>query len=134
MRLIVFIFFICALFSSCSKINDSSWVQISSESAVKIISSGFVSDFHIDTVIYQERDSIYSLLVLDSEADKNIFSFFFKHKTSFYVFQENKMIYQNLSNEFYKTGSYFYSIVLGSTQQAQIAEPRTYGFRFRRNF
>lgn len=102
MRLIVFIFFICALFSSCSKINDSSWVQISSESAVKIISSGFVSDFHIDTVIYQERDSIYSLLVLDSEADKNIFSFFFKHKTSFYVFQENKMIYQNLSNEFYK--------------------------------
>jgi iron complex outermembrane receptor protein len=41
---------------------------------------------------------------------------------------------KNLSNEFYKTGSYFYSIVLGSTQQAQIAEPRTYGFRFRRNF
>ena len=41
---------------------------------------------------------------------------------------------KNLSNEFYKTGSYFYSIVLGSTQQAQIAEPRTYGIRFRRNF
>jgi len=41
---------------------------------------------------------------------------------------------KNLSNEFYKTGSYFYSIVLGSTQQAQIAEPRTYGLRFRRNF
>ena len=102
MRLIVFIFFICVVFVSCNKDNNSSSIQISSESAVKIISSGSVLDFRIDTVIHQERDSIYSLLVIDPDVDKNIFSFFFKHKTSFYVFQDNKMIYKNLSNEFYK--------------------------------
>ena len=40
----------------------------------------------------------------------------------------------NLSDEYYKTGIYYYSVLLGSTAQAQIGKPRTFGLRVRRDF
>jgi len=41
---------------------------------------------------------------------------------------------QNLTNEYYKTGIYYYSVLLGSSAQAQVGKPRTYGIRIRREF
>jgi len=41
---------------------------------------------------------------------------------------------QNLTNEYYKTGIYYYSVLLGSSAQAQVGKPRTFGIRIRREF
>ena len=103
MRSIVFILLICIAFLSCGKNSDPHLVNITSGSALKIISEERLSGFQLDSVIYQEKDSIYSLLFLDPEIDQNVFGFFLKHKISFYVFQKNKMIYHNLSHEFYQS-------------------------------
>ncbi len=101
MRSIFFIFLIWTLFTSCRKRNPSSFEQLNFESVVKIISTKTLSDFHLDSVIDIEKDSIYSLFFFNPEINKNVFDFFFKHKTPFYVFQKNRMIYHNLSNEFF---------------------------------
>lgn len=41
---------------------------------------------------------------------------------------------KNLSNEYYKTSTFFNAALLGGAAQAQIAMPRNYGIRVRRNF
>ncbi|MCS5703090.1 MAG: TonB-dependent receptor [Acidobacteria bacterium] len=40
----------------------------------------------------------------------------------------------NLTDEYYRTSSFFYSAILGSVNQSQIGRPRSYGLRVRYDF
>jgi len=108
----LFIFIFCIVLGSCTKSDRTYSVQITPESAAKIIFSEEPSTFQLDTTMYQQNDSIYSLLILEPELVQNEFHFFLKHKTEFYLFQRKKMIYQNSGSEFYKnenlTGNHYY--------------------------
>ena len=63
----LFIFIFCIVLVSCTEIDRAKTVQITPKSAAEIISSHDPLLYQVDTLNYQENDSIYSLLFIDPD-------------------------------------------------------------------
>ena len=88
----IFIIILSVVLVSCTKIDHTTTLQITSESAAEIISSQDPQLFQVDTTAHQENDSIFSLLFVEPDIIYNEFHFFLEHKKAFYLFQGKKII------------------------------------------